>query len=108
MYAIRSYYGPLNEKQSRYVQFISSSEKNLLNIINAILDLSKAEAGEDDLHMEEFSADESIKKVISMVLPQILEKDIKLNYQSGSRKLWIRITSYNVCYTKLLRNISIN
>jgi len=81
--------GPLNEKQSRYVQFISSSGKNLLNIINDILDLSKAEAGEDDLHMEEFSADESIKKVISMVLPQILEKDIKLNYQSENRKLWI-------------------
>jgi len=81
--------GPLNEKQSRYVQFISSSGKNLLNIINDILDLSKAEAGEDDLNMEEFSADEAIKKVISMVLPQTLEKDIKLNYQSENRKLWI-------------------
>jgi len=81
--------GPLNEKQSRYVQFISSSGKNLLNIINDILDLSKAEAGEDDLHIEEFSVDETIKTVISMVLPKTLEKNLKLNYQSENRTLWI-------------------
>ncbi|AKB33173.1 Sensory transduction histidine kinase [Methanosarcina siciliae HI350] len=81
--------GPLNEKQSRYVQFISSSGKNLLNIINDILDLSKIEAGEKDLHMEEFSVDEAIKTVISMVLPKTQEKNIILNYHSENRTLWI-------------------
>ncbi len=37
-------------------------EKNLLNIINDILELSKAEAGEGELNIEDFSVDESIKK----------------------------------------------
>ncbi|AAM06772.1 PAS domain S-box protein [Methanosarcina acetivorans] len=81
--------GPLNEKQSRYVQFISSSGKNLLEIINDILDLSKAESGEEDLNVEKFSVDESINKVISVVLPQAQEKNIILNYQSENRTLWI-------------------
>jgi len=81
--------GPLNEKQSRYVQFISSSGKNLLNIINDILELSKAEAGDEELNIEVFSVDESINKVISMILPQIHEKNIKLNYNPENRKIWI-------------------
>ncbi|MHC1754643.1 MAG: PAS domain S-box protein [Methanosarcina sp.] len=81
--------GSLNEKQSRYVQFISSSGKNLLEIINDILDLSKAEAGDEDLNIEEFYINESINKVISIILPQTHEKNIKLNYNSENVKLWI-------------------
>ncbi|MDD4248572.1 MAG: PAS domain S-box protein [Methanosarcina sp.] len=81
--------GSLNEKQSRYVQFISSSGKNLLHIINDILELSKAESGNEELNIEVFSVDESINKVISMILPQIHEKNIKLNYNSENRRLWI-------------------
>jgi len=81
--------GPLNEKQSRYVQFISSSGKSLLNIINDILELSKAEAGEDELNLEEFSVDEAINIVVSIILPQIQTKNIKFNYKSENRALWI-------------------
>ena len=81
--------GSLNEKQSRYVQFISSSGKNLLKIINDILELSKVESGSEELNIEVFSVDESINKVISMVLPQIHEKNIKLNYNPENRKVWI-------------------
>lgn len=81
--------GSLNEKQSRYVQFISSSGKNLLEIINDILDLSKAEAGNEDLNIEEFSINESINKVIAIILPRAQEKNIKLNYNSENRTLWI-------------------
>jgi PAS domain S-box-containing protein len=81
--------GPLNEKQSRYVQFISSSGKSLLNIINDILELSKAEAGEDELNLEGFSVDEAINIVVSIILPQIQKKNIKFNYKSENRALWI-------------------
>ncbi|WP_048133713.1 PAS domain S-box protein [Methanosarcina sp. 2.H.A.1B.4] len=81
--------GPLNEKQSRYVQFISLSGKNLLNIINDILELSKAEAGNEELNIEKFSVDESINKIISKTMPQAQEANIKLNYNSENRRLWI-------------------
>lgn len=81
--------GPLNEKQSRYVQFISLSGKNLLNIINNILELSKAEAGNEELNIEKFSIDESINKVILRIIPQAQEINIKLKYNSENRRLWI-------------------
>lgn len=81
--------GPLNEKQSRYAQFISSSGKNLLNCINDILEFSKAEAGNDELNLEEISVDESINKVISMTLPYINKRNIIWNYNSENRTLCI-------------------
>lgn len=81
--------GPLNEKQSRYAQFISSSGKNLLNCINDILEFSKAEAREGELNLEEISVDESINKVISTILPQINKRNILLNYNSENRTLCI-------------------
>lgn len=48
-------FGPLNERQLRYVQHIHNSGHHLLALINDILDLSKVEAGELRLRREHFS-----------------------------------------------------
>ena len=79
--------GPLTEKQSRYIEFISVSGRNLLRIINDILDLSKAEAGKIELEKEEFCVAKSIDKVISTMLPQTKEKNITLSHKPGTRAL---------------------
>lgn len=98
--------GHLNEKQSRYVQFISSSGKNLLHIINNILELSKAEAGDEELQIKEFSVDESVNKVISTVLPQIHEKNLKFNYDSKIKKL--RIFADEDKFRQIMNNLLSN
>lgn len=46
------YFGEVNEKQSQYLNNILTSGKHLLQLINAILDLTKIEAGEMKLHPE--------------------------------------------------------
>jgi len=81
--------GPLNEKQLKYIQFISLSGKNLLNIINNILDLSKAESGKEELKREILPVHESICRAVSMILPQTLEKNITLTYKSESKKIQV-------------------
>ena len=73
MYAIRSYY---DETQRQYVATLQASGRSLLTIIDSILDFSKIEAGQLELERIPFNLDD------------VLES---------------RITSYNVCYTKLLR-----
>ena len=45
-----------------------------------------------------------IEKRLSEIIP--LMKDMQA--QTGTKLLWGRITSYNVCYTKLLRSSTIN
>ncbi len=73
-------FGPLNEKQKKYVQNVSTSGKHLLQLINQILDMAKVEAGKmklalSSLHMKnllnEISllfADMVSKKRITMAL----------------------------------------
>ena len=44
-------FGPLNERQLRYISHVHASGRHLLELINQILDLSKVEAGKMELHV---------------------------------------------------------
>jgi signal transduction histidine kinase/CheY-like chemotaxis protein len=67
----------INEEQKEYLTTIDKSSKNLLTIINDILDLSKIEAGSLELHTEEFNLKEIVNDVITMLSPQIIQKKLK-------------------------------
>jgi signal transduction histidine kinase/CheY-like chemotaxis protein/HAMP domain-containing protein len=69
-------FGALNEKQSRYISNILTSGKNLLSLINDILDLSKVEAGKMELQYEEFNVSEAINEVTTITAPLAAKKKI--------------------------------
>ena len=52
--------GALNEKQKHYLELIQLNSKNLLGIINDILDISKIEAGKIHLEIRPFNLKENI------------------------------------------------
>jgi len=71
-------FGPLNEKQQRYVGNVLNSGKYLLSLINDILDLSKVEAHKMELYIEEFSIPNVIDEVISTLVTLASNKNINL------------------------------
>lgn len=64
-------YGPLTERQARYVNHIHSSGQHLLRLINDILDLSKIEAGRLQLNMECVSIDACFAEVCESLQPLV-------------------------------------
>lgn len=74
-------FGPLNEKQRKYVRNVESSGKHLLNMINDILDLSKIEAGKLELRKEVFPLAATIDGIITIVKVLAIKKNITLNYE---------------------------
>lgn len=72
----------LNDKQVRYVNNIQSSGKNLLTLINDILDLAKIESGKMDLHIAEFPIGDLVEGLVSMVRPLAEKRNIDLSFET--------------------------
>ena len=68
----------LSEEQRDYVAALKLSGKNLLSLINDILDLSKIEAGKIKLESAEFSLYQSVNDVVMMHKFAVQEKGLTL------------------------------
>lgn len=69
---------PLNDEQQEYVESIDFAGRNLLIIINDILDLSKIESGKFEFDETEINISDITKSVITLVSNRAKEKNIKL------------------------------
>ncbi|MBF2006161.1 MAG: PAS domain S-box protein [Chlorogloeopsis fritschii C42_A2020_084] len=70
--------GCLNDKQKEYINCIYSSGEHLLALINDILDLSKVEAGKEELLLSELPVQELCAHVISTVRDRAEDKGLLL------------------------------
>ncbi|WP_193196107.1 PAS domain S-box protein [Nostoc sp. MG11] len=70
--------GSLNDKQQEYISCIYSSGEHLLALINDILDLSKVEAGKEDLLLLPVSVAELCNYAILTVSDRASEKGLQL------------------------------
>ncbi|BAQ66564.1 response regulator [Geminocystis sp. NIES-3709] len=68
----------LTEEQKDYLTIIESSGKNLLNLINDILDLSKLEAGKIELHLTEFILQDIVKELINLFSFTLKKKNLTI------------------------------
>lgn len=70
--------GDLNAKQKRFVNHIRQGSAHLLELIKDILDLSKIEAGQLDLHCEDLPIEENLLEVLSTIRPIAAGKNIEI------------------------------
>lgn len=68
----------LNKEQQEYVESIDFAGRNLLVIINDILDISKMEVGKFEFDEIEFNVGNTIKSVVELVNQRAKEKNIKI------------------------------
>jgi signal transduction histidine kinase len=75
---LRQVMGPIgNEQYKSYVADIYSSGSHLLQIINDILDLSKAEAGKLELYEDVFDLRETVRSVSQITGPRMAEAGLR-------------------------------
>ncbi len=70
--------GDLNDQQKKYIDCIYQSGEHLLALINDILDLSKVEAGKEELILSKLHIQDLCNYVISTVRDRALEKGLQL------------------------------
>jgi PAS domain S-box-containing protein len=77
--------GELNPKQEKAIEVMSRRCKNLNDLINDLLDLSKIESGRMEFHLEEVPLDELIGEVAAAYGPRAAENrlTIKTEVESG-------------------------
>ncbi len=61
-----------------FIEIIERNGKNLLLLINDILDLSRIEAGREELTINRFAVRELADEIVAMIEPQAVEKGIAL------------------------------
>lgn len=77
---INQLFGPVgNDRYVSYAKDINDSGIHLLDIINDILDLSKAEAGKLSLRLEEINVHEALKKCVQIVAERASEAEVAIS-----------------------------
>lgn len=80
---IRRLIGTIPEEEYGYLEVIERNGKNLLTLINDILDLSRIEAGREEINLSQFSIRLLVDDIVAMLDPQAQEKDIVLQNLIG-------------------------
>jgi len=73
----------LDDEQREFIEIVTTSGENLLNIVNDILDFSKIESGQIQIENIEFKLPETIKNIAKLLQFKADSKDISLVVEIG-------------------------
>ncbi len=87
-----------DEKQKKYFEIIKKSGGRLLTVINDIIDISKIESGQMEVHISELNILEQLKEVHAFLNPQATRKGISLviNNSLSTKELTIKSDSQKI------------
>ena len=94
------------EEEHSYLEIIERNGKNLLDLINDILDISRIESGHEEFDIAEFDLSMLIRDIIELIEVQARQKDIEIINNSIGTKTMI-ISDRKKC-KHILQNILVN
>jgi signal transduction histidine kinase len=99
-------YGKITEEQKRGLERMGRSVRDLLSLIDEILELARLEVRRVPLHIEEFPAQEMIHGLESSLMPLAKEKglELKIKIEDPSLRLRSDKTKLNAILENLLSN----
>jgi len=74
-------FGPLNEKQKKYVNNVLTSGKHLLLLINQILDMAKVEAGKMKLALSSLPMKSMLNEISLLVADVVSKKKLQMSLE---------------------------
>ena len=72
------------EEQENYIRMIEKSSARLFNLINEIIDISKIESGQMEVHNVATSINEQLKNAYELLKPDAEVKGLTLSYRNSS------------------------
>ncbi len=72
-----------------YLEVIERNGKHLLSLINDVLDISRIEAGREEIELIQFNTNNMIDEIVAMIQPQAKEKNIELIQSPNSQSVLI-------------------
>lgn len=76
--------GALNAKQKEYLGDVLASGRHLLQLINDVLDISKVESGNMELHCETFATEVAVDEVCTALFSLVKHKNISIRREIAS------------------------
>jgi len=103
---IEEMFGPLNDKQKKYIKNILENSTHLLQLINDILDISKIETGKMTLILGYYSVSDIVMESFSIVKSLAYHKniDVKININPADFKVKVDANKLKQILCNLLSN----
>ena len=73
--------GPLNQEQAKQLGMVQNSARHLLALINDVLDISKIEAGQIEIHSDPFDLKAAVERIVESIRPVAEKKGLALRVQ---------------------------
>ncbi|HZK96781.1 MAG TPA: response regulator [Prolixibacteraceae bacterium] len=89
-----------------YLEVIERNGRHLLTLINDILDISRIEAGREEIEIAKFDVNQLVAEIISTIQPQARQKDIELKQTTTTVDLYVT-SDANKCH-HILQNLIAN